>query len=154
MAILTECLQRVFRSQTLQLLTACMMPAQPCLQYRTGSNNQNRPVMARTAAEQAIIEISIRKGDHLEKSKKGLVSEHSVGNQSAPYRRLSAPPGTKCRKSHENASRGLRPGTPKRLQKVSGQSGKSPGISGPEGPRDPCKGFSGSQEKRLMRLNF
>ena len=43
-----------------------------------------------------------------------------VANQPAPYRGLSGPSGTKCRKSLQNVSRGLRPRTPKSLQKVSG----------------------------------
>ena len=40
-----------------------------------------------------------------------------LGNQPAPYRGLSGPPGPKCRKSLENLSQGLRPGTPKKSPK-------------------------------------
>ena len=106
-----------------------------------------------------------------------------VGNQPAPYRGLSAPPGPKYRKSLENVSRGLRPRDPKKSPKSPGTLQKhSPdtfrrlsedfpdcprdffetfwgpgaggpgrhfrdsfGISGPEGPRDLCKGRAGSQ---------
>ena len=46
----------------------------------------------------------------------------SVGNQPAPYRALSGPPGPKCRKSLENVSRGLRPRDPKKSQKSLGDS--------------------------------
>ena len=45
-----------------------------------------------------------------------------VGNQPAPYRGLSGPPGPKFRKSLENVSRRFRPGDPKRSPKSLGDS--------------------------------
>ena len=49
----------------------------------------------------------------------------SFGNQPAPYRGLSGPPGPKCRKSLENVSRDLRPWDPTKSPKSPGDSPKT-----------------------------
>ena len=92
---------------------------------------------------------------------KEAVLSPCIGNQPAPYRGLSGPPGPKCRKSLENVSRAPGP------QKVSNKSQESPaslwkspesvwrvflecsgpfwrlfGVPGPEAPRDIFETFS------------
>ena len=99
-----------------------------------------------------------------------------LGNQPAPYRGLSRPPGPKCRKSLENVSRGLRPrGPPKSLQNSPGTlqkkhsplSGDSPetcrtvpetflrlfGGPGPEAPRDIFETFSAFRARRARETS-
>ena len=73
-----------------------------------------------------------------------------IGNQPAPYRGLSGPPGPKCRKSLENVSRDLRPRAPKKSPKSPGTLQKhSPDtfrrLSGdlPDCPRDFFETFGG-----------
>ena len=109
------------------------------------------------------------------KLKKNYSYSTQFGNQPAPYRGLSGPPGPKCQKSLENVS-----GT---VREVSGESRESVwrvfleysgtfwrlfggpgaggpgrhfrdffGISGPEGPRDLCKGRAGSQYTIVVKF--
>ena len=101
------------------------------------------------------------------------MSGTGFGNPLTIYRGLSGPPGPKPRKSLKKVSRGRSPGTPresgKSLEKVwrvlfetfSRLSRLFPDffqtlggslfsdffvVSGPEGPRDPCKWSTGSQD--------
>ena len=59
-------------------------------------------------------------------SQKLCLIHTGIGNQPAPYRGLSGPPGPKSQKSLKNVSRGLRPRDPKKSQKSLGDSPGSP----------------------------
>ena len=74
-----------------------------------------------------------------------------LGNQPAPHRGLSGTPGLKCRKSLENVSRGLWPGTPRKSPRSLGTvpkilSNTFRRLSGdfPDCPRDFLETFLGS----------
>ena len=104
-----------------------------------------------------------------------LISVSTVGNQPAPYRGLSGPPGRNAKKVSKMSPRAPGPETPKSLKKVSGTvrqvSGESPesvwrvlldcsgtfwrlfGAPGPEAPGDIFETFSAFRARRARETS-